>query len=144
MMIERKCKWCGKQFTPAPTKQGNPQKYCSQTCRVKGYTKAKIEANRKYRKKHQGKQRKCRWCGTQFLSINGRCYCSIQCKKEARREQNLLHQLRYRVVHGKDEKQKYFDNLGTSNLREHCYSNFEDELKLVKKEIRRLHIWKKV
>lgn len=142
--MTRNCRWCGKSFTPSRDKKGNPQKYCSNSCRVKGYTRSKIEANRKYRKKHQGKIIKCKWCGNNFLSRHGRCYCSVTCKKEARREQNIRHQIRYRIVHGKSDQQRYFDNLGASNLREHRKDCFDDELRLIKREMRRLHLWKKV
>lgn len=135
----RTCKWCGNEFTPSQDKSGNPQKYCSQRCRLKGYARAKIEANIRYRRKYQGKPTKCRWCGTIFLSIHGRYYCSNTCKKEARREQKLRYQQKYRI-RGVSDKQRYFENLGNSNLRQHRKNNFNDERNVVKSEKRRLGI----
>ena len=140
-MKERKCKWCGEMFTPPPHRNGNPMKYCTSSCRAKAYNLNR----RKARKRYNTKQKKtviilCEWCGKPFTSTNNKKYCSILCRNEASREQNIKRQINYRLRRGKSDKQNYFENLGNSNLREHRKVDFDDEKRIVKAEKRRLHI----
>lgn len=141
--MNRKCKWCGQSFTPQSSRKGNAQKYCSQSCRAKAYDLERKLARERYNKDNpriRSHNILCEWCAKPFVSTKNRKYCSIHCRKEARKEANVRYQTKYRLRRGKSDKQKYFENLGTSNLREHRHQRFADELRLIKTEKRRLHI----
>lgn len=138
------CKHCGVKFTPPQTRAGNNMKYCSKSCRAQAYNQRRKEAKRRYNKKNPRPRppmiKLCEYCAKPFPSKNGRKYCSIPCRKKARQDQNNTHQKHYRATHPKSDKQKYYDNLGNSNLREHMNPFFDDETKLIRAERRRLHI----
>jgi hypothetical protein len=140
----KECRACGRMFSPPQSPQGRAMKYCSEECRRRGYALRRREAKRRYRRRNPRGVvpvvQSCRWCGSSFLSRGGRLYCSDECRGFARREQVLLAVQRYRVCHPKSEQQRYFDNLGNSNLRGHRHDDFDDESRLVRAEKRRLHI----
>lgn len=140
-MKTRKCMHCGETFTPPQTKQGNPMKYCSPSCRAIAYNQHKEKARKKYNQKNNKPNiTLCEWCGKPFTTTHNKKYCSIPCRTEALREQNIRKVQRYRAKHGKSEKEQYFSNLGTSNLRQHRKKTFKDEQRLIQKEKRRLKI----
>lgn len=142
-MVKKTCKQCGVTFTPPSTRKGNNMKYCSETCRAKAYNEQRKKARQKYNKKNPRTKyvlKLCEYCGKPFISHNNIKYCSITCRQNSRREQNNNHVKHYKATHPKTEKQKYFDNLGTSNLRAHRKQNFNEERLLVLKEKWRLHI----
>ena len=140
----RKCKNCGAKFTPPKTRKGNNMRYCSEPCRAKAYNQRRKEAKRRYNQRNPRPRPPtiilCEYCAKPFPSKHGRKYCSIPCRKKARQDQNLYHQKHYRATHQKSDKQRYYDNLGNSNLREHRHKKFADEQRLVLAERRRLHI----
>lgn len=140
----RKCKQCGVKFTPPQSRNGNNMRYCSKACRAKAYNEQKKEARRRYNKRNPRPRppriRLCEYCAKAFSSRDGKKYCSDTCREKARQDQNNSNQKRYRIKHPKSDKQKYYDNLGNSNLREHRHHFFDDETKLIRAERRRLHI----
>lgn len=140
----KRCKQCGEHFSPPPDKTGNARKYCSKTCRARAYNERKKEARRRYNKRNPRPRppriKLCEYCAQPFPSKHGKKYCSITCSKKVRQDQNNHNQKHYRAKHPKSDKQRYYDSLGNSNLREHRHKFFGDELKLVKHEKRRLHI----
>lgn len=140
----RKCKQCGVHFTPPGTRSGNNMRYCSKSCRAKAYNERRKEAKRRYNKRNPRPRKPtlklCEYCAKPFSSKHGRIYCGLPCRKKARREQNNRHQKHYKATHPKSDKQRYFDNLGNSNLRQHRHPKFDDEKRLVHAERRRLHI----
>jgi len=141
-MKNKTCRWCKKQFTPPPNKKAI--QYCSNNCRKQGYKQKQQEARKRYNQRHptqtQPTIRKCNYCGQTFPSTHGKKYCSNNCRKQARREQTNRHVKHYYAVHGRSEKELYYANLGNSNLREHRNPSFDDEIKLIRAELRRLHI----
>lgn len=138
-MKKKKCEHCGNYFHY----KWNYQKYCTQ-CRPLVYNMLRRKARLKYNKLHPRTKFTtilCNWCGKPFISSNHRKYCSITCKKEARKEQNIRNVQKYRVRWGKSDKQKYFDELGNSNLTEHRNTkSFKDEQRMIRAELRRLHL----
>ncbi len=140
--MQKKCKKCGNTFKVPSTREGNARKYCTQ-CQVIVYKEHRNKARMKYNKLHpiqKGRIRTCNWCAKQFLSFQGQLYCSVECRNFAVMEQNIRRQRRYKKLHGKSEKQEYFDNLGNSNLTAHCDSKPSTELRKIRKEKRRLGI----
>ena len=138
--MTRKCKICGEVFEPPQKRECNAMKYCSPQCQAIAYNQLRQKARTKYNQNHNRSRARiilCEWCAQPFITTHNRKYCSLYCRKEARREQNKKHQQHYRVMHGKSEKEKYYSNLGTSNLREHPKKNFQDEKRLIKFEKRR-------
>lgn len=139
-MTTKKCRWCGKQFTPTI----HLKRYCSDQCRALAYNENRRLARKRYNQKNPRKRpptiRLCNWCAKPFTSRKGIIYCCIKCRKEARREQVNRNVKHYKLLRGKSDKQYYFDNLGNSNLREHRKKSFTDEEKVIRAEIRRLGI----
>lgn len=132
------CKRCGCEYDP----YHHNQKYCKK-CQAQAYNEARRNARNRYNQNHPRKRFKlvlCAWCAKPFVSSQNRKYCSMKCRREARREQNNRHQKKYRSIHGKSDKERYYSNLGTSNLREHRNDCFDDERRLISAERRRLHI----
>lgn len=140
--MEKICSSCGNPFSVPSNRKGNARKYCD-SCQIKEYQKRRRKAKLKYNRLHpiqRGRVMSCNWCGKPFMSYKGMRYCSARCRRFARKEQNYLHQLKYQRRHGRTDKQRYFDNLGNSNLGEHCCEDVEKEMKKIKKEKRRLKI----
>lgn len=98
-MRVRKCKWCGKEFTPGYYNQI----YCSTICQEKVRLKHQreyywkhLEDRRKYQREYKRKKkahqemrkaRKCKLCGKEFLAKRyNQIYCSSECREEARLE----------------------------------------------------------
>ena len=66
---KRKCKLCGKEFTPKRA----DSLYCCRDCSQRACRE----------KKQKPKERKCKHCGTKFVAVHGReKYCSEKCRKE--------------------------------------------------------------
>lgn len=83
---------------------------------------------------------KCRWCGKSFSvpserKYNARRYCSPRCASYAYSEQHL------RAVKKYNKKaQTWQKHLGISRLREKPKENFEEELRAIESELRRLRL----
>ena len=83
---------------------------------------------------------KCKWCGKPFTipsirKYNARKYCSVYCKRNAYLEQHLKAVKRYNKKKGVWQL-----HLGISRLRETPKSDFDEELKAIESEMRRLRI----
>jgi hypothetical protein len=118
------CDWCGEEFK----RISNRQKYCPK-CGVK----VKLEQWRINSKKYRDKDRE------KYNEL-----ASIRMEKY-RERWKILKQYRYEAIseayreHG-DIMNHYHCGKGTGSLGPHCRPNFKLELKLIKKEKRRLGI----
>lgn len=135
------CQYCGKKFK----EKHHSQKYCSETCK-KEARKIQNKKNKiRWMKKHEKKVLvKCRWCGKIFTRTKNserRFFCSEECKKGMMLKNNRdrqfkhYHQWYYYIRRGCKKVV-----LGSSGLGRHRKNNFCDEIKVVKKEKRRLKI----
>lgn len=134
------CQYCGKKFK----EKHHSQKYCCETCKKEA---RKIQ-NKKNRIRWEKKQEKkvlvkCRWCGKIFTRTKNserRFFCSEKCKKEMNSKNNRDRQFKhYHQWHIIGRGCKKFV-LGSSGLGKHRRNKFCDEIKVVKKEKRRLKI----
>lgn len=138
-----KCKICGKPIPHRKPPRDNATKYC-ETCREEQYKKQQRKARQRYNKKHRTTKitiKKCACCGQEFISTHHIAYCSETCRVNNKKELHIQHMNKYRATHPKSDKQRYFDNLGNSNLREKPQLDAERELRIIKNEIRRLKLW---
>lgn len=84
--------------------------------------------------------RKCKWCGEYFTVQNMKQnnavkYCSKKCRIEARRESTRKAMRKYRKTIRRRERGS---QLGESHLNETPSSDFQKELRVVEREIRRI------
>ena len=84
----------------------------------------------------------CKWCGRVFIvprirKNNAVKYCSPRCRRYAYLEKKAEASRRYnKKVDHTDDRRK----LGNSNLKEHRNPDFDVEIKIIRKERRRLNI----
>ena len=92
--------------------------------------------------KHKPRTKNCAYCGRIFILPHGRGgnakkYCSEACTKNARREKNLLAVRRYQkkyydLLKNKPSFNKYAGRLGVKPS-----SNFDEEYRKIKAELKR-------
>ena len=81
-------------------------------------------------------QAKCKWCGNTFTKKHNRqVYCTKKCAKEAKKEQDQKHRLRWV---NKNKETLYQTQLGTRTIGPHKNPNDEKEAEIVQNEIRRI------
>ena len=79
---------------------------------------------------------KCAWCGNPFHKTHNRqMYCSKECATNAKREQDRHHWLKWFY---KNKDHLYETQLGTRSLGPHREEDFEEEYKIIQKELKRL------
>ena len=80
--------------------------------------------------------RKCKWCGKPFTKTHNRqVYCTKECAKEAKKQQDTKHRLRW--VH-KNKQRLYQTQLGTRSIGQHKNQDDKKEAEIVEKELQRL------
>lgn len=94
------CEQCGQPYTVVSGRQ----KYCSDSCQrigvlawqrehKKNYNSTSGEIERK-KERRSGRQKVCLYCGRPFASHTSTVYCSDYCKKEQKRIQQYLTDIR--------------------------------------------------
>ena len=79
---------------------------------------------------------KCKWCGETYTKTHNRQqYCSEHCRKEAKKEQDQKHRLRYFY---KNREKIYATQLGTRTIGAHRNPDDEREQEIIRNEIDRL------
>lgn len=82
------------------------------------------------------KKHKCEWCGNPFHKTHNRqMYCSKECATNAKKEQDRHHWLKWFY---KNKDHLYETQLGTRSLGPHREEDFEEEYKIIQKELKRL------
>ena len=82
------------------------------------------------------KKHKCEWCGNPFHKTHNRqMYCSKECATNAKKEQDRRHWLKWFY---KNKDHLYETQLGTRSLGPHREEDFEEEYKIIQKELKRL------
>ena len=82
------------------------------------------------------KKHKCGWCGNPFHKTHNRqMYCSKECATNAKKEQDRHHWLKWFY---KNKDHLYETQLGTRSLGPHREEDFEEEYKIIQKELKRL------
>lgn len=84
------------------------------------------------------KKKNCQWCGKPFTphSPNNK-YCSDNCKKYAQMEVSAKSSDKYRKRYKDMQLSKASIDLGTGGIRAHRVNDFEEEYKLIQKELKR-------
>lgn len=87
------------------------------------------------------KEKTCKYCNKKFIpqSPNNQ-YCSEKCKKNARRETLVQATRKYRKLYKDVQTSSDLKNVGTSSLGPHRDDNFEEELRKIEKEMKRLKL----
>lgn len=79
---------------------------------------------------------KCKWCGKTYTKTHNRQqYCSDYCRKEAKKEQDQKHRLKW--VH-KNKERLYQTQLGTRTIGPHKNNDDEREHEIIRNEIERI------
>ena len=79
---------------------------------------------------------KCKWCGQEYTKTHNRQqYCSKTCAKEAKKEQDQKHRLRY--FH-KNKERIYQTQLGTRTIGPHRHEDPEREAEIIQNEVQRI------
>ena len=85
--------------------------------------------------------KKCKWCGEEFVKKHNRqVYCCNDCSKYARQEKNRGYFRKYYHKYKEvlPNKEKY--GLGTGNLSMHRNTNFNQEILVIQREMKKLKI----
>lgn len=83
----------------------------------------------------------CKYCGKPFKKVHKRCYCSDECRLNALREQKAKYQRerRKRIRNGELVSMET-EYVGTGFLSENRRESFDEEMKALEKEKKRLGI----
>ena len=82
---------------------------------------------------------KCKWCGKTFTKTHNRqVYCSTECRKNAKREQDRNHWIRWYHRNKNKTVTQSSRCLGTSRIGAKKHEDNNKEQKVVENEIRRI------
>ena len=134
------CKICGSAFE----KTHHSQVYCSERCRSRAKKVqdhlSQIKRQEEIKQEKTFKVSKCAYCGQKFVKSHGnQKYCSEECKKNRKLEQDANASMKYYHKKKKRGGDKVW-GLGSGGLGPHMHDDFEVEKSKISKELRRLNL----